>query len=166
MTGVVGVSCARHGCFVPNGLVDLFKGEQQKNVDWAFLKSLKTTNVDVDQGVILIYDIACQYFVHLQDRIGHLLPPGLVIDRGIGAFHVHGHKDQCFHRFATSFIPHAGVVAGEMESQWATMNTISPVVRTATIAHRAEVLDDHATDWNYKKMLGLRAYLLFSFTHV
>ena len=28
-------------------------------------------------------------------------------------------------------------------------------VRTATLAHRAEMLDDHATDSNHKKMLGM-----------
>ena len=60
ITGIVGIACARHGCFTPNSIVDLFRGEQQKNVDWAFLESIRTTNVDPDQGVMLIYDIACQ----------------------------------------------------------------------------------------------------------
>ena len=160
ITGIVGIACARHSCFAPNGLVDLFKGEQQKNVDWAFLRAIITTEVDDDQGAALLYDIVCQYFEHLKDRIGHLLPPGLVLDRGIGSFHVHGHREQCFYHFATSFIPHLGVVAREMESQWSVLNTISPAVRTATIAHRAEVLDDHASDWNYKKMLGLGTFSL------
>jgi diaminopimelate decarboxylase len=27
-TGVVGCACARHGCFVPNSMVDLQKGER------------------------------------------------------------------------------------------------------------------------------------------
>ena len=67
-TGKVGIACARHGCYAPNSLVDLFKGEQQKNVDFAFLQALRTTGVDPDQGVMMIYDIACQYFVHLHDR--------------------------------------------------------------------------------------------------
>ena len=80
MTGIVSIACARHGCFAPNGLVDLFKGEQPKNVDWAFLKSLYMTRVDPDQGAILIYNIACQYFEYLKDRISHLLPLGLIVD--------------------------------------------------------------------------------------
>jgi len=49
VTGVVAIACARHGCFAPNGLVDLFKGEQQKNVDWAFIKALRTTSIDSEQ---------------------------------------------------------------------------------------------------------------------
>jgi len=28
ITGVAAICCARHGCFVPNALVDLLKGEQ------------------------------------------------------------------------------------------------------------------------------------------
>ena len=132
------------------------RGEQQKNVDWAFLESIRTTNIHEDQGVLLIYDIACQYFIHLQDRIGHLLPDNLEIDRAIGLFHVHDHKEECFYRFASSFIPGAGIVAGEiLESLWAGLNRISPATRTATLAHRAEVIDDHASDSNHKKALGM-----------
>ena len=160
VTGVVGIACARHGCFAPNGLVDLFKGEQQKNVDGAFLNALNTTNIDEEQGILLIYDIACQYFVHFQDRIGHLLPQGLQIDAGIGSFHVHGHKNECFFRYGTSFIPFSGITAGEiLESLWANMNTISPAARTATLAHRSEILDDHASDSNHKKAVGLCKYI-------
>jgi len=136
--------------------VDLFKGEQQKNVDFAFLKALTSTGVAPEQGVLLIYDIACQYIVHLQERIGQHLPFGLDIDAAIGLFHVHAHKDQCFFQYATSFIPGAGIVAGEiLESLWSTLNSISPTARTATLAHRAEMLDDHATDSNHKKTLGM-----------
>lgn len=160
LTGVVAIACARHGCFAPNSVANLFRGEQQKNVDWAFLQALKTTHVDVSQGAMIIYDIACQYIVHLQARIGHLLPEGLTIDSAIGLFHVHGHKDICFFRYATSFIPGAGVVAGEiLESLWAVLNAVTPAMRTATLAHRAEIMDDHMTDSNHKKCLGMATAL-------
>ena len=154
------IACARHGCYAPNALVDLFRGEQQKNVDFAFLQALKTTRVDPQQGVMLIYDIVCQYIVHLRERIGEHLPDDLVIDQAIGLFHVHGHKDECFFRYAPSFIPGSGIVAGEiLESLWSSLNSISPAVRTATLPHRAEMLDDHASDSNHKKMLSMTATL-------
>ena len=138
----------------------MYKGEQQKNVDFAFLQAYRTTNVDPAQGVMIIYDIACQYMVHLYDRIGDRLPDNLEIDSAIGLFHVHAHKDECFFRYATSFIPGAAVTAGEiLESMWSTLNSISPTVRTATLAHRAEVLDDHCCDANHKKALGMSHYL-------
>jgi Kyakuja-Dileera-Zisupton transposase len=163
-TGVAAIACARHGCYVPNALVDLFRGEQQKNVDFAFLQALKTTRVDPQQGVMLIYDIVCQYIIHLRERIGAHLPAGLTIDQGIGLLHVHGHKDECFFRYAPSFIPGSGIVAGEiLESLWASLNSISPTVRTATLPHRAEMLDDHATDSNHKKMLGMTVTLCSKF---
>jgi hypothetical protein len=156
ITGVVGIACARHGCYAPNSLVDLFKGEQQKNVDFAFLNAIRLTNVAPEQGTLLAYDIACQYYVHFHDRIGHHIPSGLQVEAAIGLFHVHAHKDECFFRYATSFIPGAGVVAGEiLESLWSSLNSISPTARTATLAHRAEMLDDHATDSNHKKLLGI-----------
>ncbi|KAF8815454.1 hypothetical protein BYT27DRAFT_7008034, partial [Phlegmacium glaucopus] len=42
-----------------------------------------------------------------------------------------------------------------LESLWSTLNSISPTARTATLAHWAEMLDDHAADSNHKKMLGM-----------
>lgn len=156
VTGIVAIACARHGCFAPNSIADLYKGEQQKNVDWVLLQALKMTNMDPTQGAMLIYDIACQYFVHLQDRIGHLMPGQLKLDRAIGMFHVHGHKEECLFRYATSFIPGTGVTVGEiLEMLWANLNTITPTVRTATLANRAETIDDHANDSNLKKMLNI-----------
>lgn len=141
---------------MPNALADLFKGEQQKNVDFALLKALQVLRIDPDQGILFIYDIVCQYIIYLLERIGHLLPPGLNIDQAIDLFHVHGHKDECFFRYVTTFIPGAAVVAGQIiESLWSNLNSISPTVRTATLPHRAEMLDDHACDSNHKKMLAM-----------
>jgi len=54
------------------------------------------------------------------------------------------------------FYPGAGVVAGEiLESLWAVLNTVTPAMRTATLAHRAEIMDNHMTDSNHKKCLGM-----------
>jgi hypothetical protein len=156
VTGIVACACARHGCFAPNSIVDLFRGEQQKNVDWSLLETIRSTNVHPNQGLTLHYDVACQYWVYLNDRIGHLLPSELEIDRAIGLFHVHAHKEECFYRFASSFIPGSGIVAGEiLESLWSRLNQIATATRTATLAHRAEVIDDHASDSNHKKSLGM-----------
>jgi Kyakuja-Dileera-Zisupton transposase len=165
VTGIVAIACARHGCFTPNGVANLFRGEQQKNVDWALVKACQTTTVDSRQGLLLIYDIACQYIIHLKERIGHLLPADLDVDSAIGLFHVHGHKDICFFRYATTFIPGAAVVAGEiLESLWAVLNAVTPAMRTATLAHRAEIMDDHMTDSNHKKALGLTTWLCQRYT--
>jgi hypothetical protein len=61
-----------------------------------------------------------------------------------------------FFQFAPTFIPGTGIVAGEiLESLWSTLNSISPMARTATLANRAETLDDHASDSNHKKTIGM-----------
>lgn len=50
----------------------------------------------------------------------------------------------------------AAICAGQiLESLWSNLNTISPTVRTATLPHRAEMLDDHCCDSNHKKMLAM-----------
>ncbi|KAF8222699.1 hypothetical protein L208DRAFT_1320892, partial [Tricholoma matsutake] len=69
-TGCTAIACAWHGCYVPNALLDLFHGKQQKNIDFAFLQALKITRVDPQQGVMLIYDIVCQYIIYLRECIG------------------------------------------------------------------------------------------------
>ena len=156
VTGIVAVACTRHGCFAPNSVANLSRGEGQKHVDWALLRAISTTNVHPDQGILFIYDIVCQYIIFLRDRIGHLLHPDLIIDSAIGLFHVHGHQDTCFFRYATSFIPGAAIVAGEiLESLWSVLNAVTPAMRTATLAHRAKIMDDHMTDSNHKKCLAM-----------
>ena len=75
---------------------------------------VQTTRVHLKQGVTFYYDIACQYWQFLMEQISHLLPSDLEFDRVIGLFHVHAHKEECFYRFALSFILKAGVVAGEI----------------------------------------------------
>ncbi|KAF9541839.1 hypothetical protein CPC08DRAFT_650444, partial [Agrocybe pediades] len=160
ITGKAAIACSRHGCYCPAALVDLFQGEQQKNIDYALLQAIQSTGLTPEQGLVFIYDIACQYTVHLIERIGDKLPPDLQIQTAIGMFHVHGHKDECFFRFAPSFICGAAITSGEiLESLWSTLNSISGSLRTATLPHREEVLDDHACDSNHKKALGMAAYL-------
>ena len=156
ITGIVALACARHGCYVPNTFADMYLGEQQKYMDFILLRLIKILGLDPDQGLFFVYDIVCQYIINIQKRIGKYLPEGLKIEQAIDLFHVHCHKDECFFRYATTFIPGAAVVAGQiLESLWSTLNTISPKVRTASLPHRAETLDDHACDSNNKKMLAM-----------
>jgi hypothetical protein len=76
--------------------MDLFHGEQQKNIDFVLLQALKTTRVTPEQGVMLIYDIVFQYIIYLWHCIGTHLLTGLTIDQAIGLLIVHGHKDKFF----------------------------------------------------------------------
>jgi hypothetical protein len=152
----VALACARHGCYVPNTFADMYFGEQQKYIDFILLRLIEILGLDPEQGLFFIYDIVCQYIINIRKRIGKDLPEGLTIEQAIDLFHVHCHKDECFFRYATTFIPGAAVVAAQiLESLWSTLNTISPKLRTASLPHRAETLDDHACDSNNKKMLAM-----------
>ncbi|KAF9492747.1 hypothetical protein BDN71DRAFT_1591473 [Pleurotus eryngii] len=156
INGIVAIACPRHGCFTPGGVADLYRGEQQKNVDWVLLQSLKYSNMDPEQGLLFFYDIACQYSVHFQRRISHRLPVGLDTDFAIGQFHVHGHKENCLFRFSSMFMPQSGVIIGKiLELLWANLNAVTPTMRTAMLAHRAEMLDNHICDSNHKKALNI-----------
>jgi len=92
----------------------MYLGEQQKYIDFIILMLIKFLRLDPDQGLFFIYDIVCQYIINIQKRIGKDLPEGLIIEQAIDLFHVHCHKDKCFFRYATTFIPGAAVVAGQM----------------------------------------------------
>lgn len=91
----------------------------------------------------------------------HISLPPIEFEKAIGMFHVHGHKDTCFFRFASNFMKGAGMVDGEiLETLWSTLNSISPSMRTATLAHRSEVLDDHMNDSNWKKTVSIGEWVL------
>ncbi len=50
----------------------------------------------------------------------------------------------------------SGIVDGEiLESLWSLLNRISRSCRGMTTAHRAEVIDDHMGDSNWKKTINM-----------
>jgi hypothetical protein len=128
-------------------------------VDYSFCEACQTINFIGLYKLMLIYDIMCQYWKRLALRIGrneYLTLPQMELEKAIGLFHVHGHKPACLFRYASTFIPGAAMVDGEiLETNWSILNRISKSLRTATLAHRAEVLDDHMNDHNWKKLVGI-----------
>jgi hypothetical protein len=129
-------------------------------MDWSLCQALATTNIEELQDVLHIYDISCQYCRYLLDRIDFNpalnVPPNVKLIHAIGLFHVHGHKSECLYRWATSYVPGAGIVDGEiLETLWSVLNKISASTRTASLAHRTEILDDHMADNNFKKITNI-----------
>ncbi len=165
--GLGAIACARHGCFCPSSVVDFPKGEKQMHMDYALSEAAKTTNMTHIQKLALIYDIMCEYGVHLDTRflehIGLTLPDGIEIIKAIGLFHVHGHIDQCLHRYATTYIPDLGMIDGEiLETLWSVINQTARSTRGATTAHRTEILDDHMGDSNWKKTINMGGFRFIS----
>lgn len=127
-------------------------------MDYSLCEALRNSNFGNIKKIIHLYDINCQYHIHLQDRIeaGVYLDiaPHHEIVHGIGLMHIGGHIPTCFARYSPSFIRDAGRVDGEiLESLWSVLNEVSPSTQNASHAARREMLDDHMNDSNWKKML-------------
>jgi predicted DCC family thiol-disulfide oxidoreductase YuxK len=130
------------------------------NIDWGLCECAKTSNLNGIKDVLVIYDVMCQYCRNLMQRVSEStklsLPDTIRIISAIGLFHVHGHQESCLYQFATTYIPGVGWVDGEvLETLWATLNEVSRSTRTATLAHRSEILDDHMGDSNWKKNINM-----------
>ena len=129
-------------------------------MDYCGCESLKYNTHGLSHAV-LYYDIMCQYWVNMKRCFtGYLflsLLAGLTnISGAIGLFHVHGHKDKCFARYASTFIHGVGIVDGEIiKTLWEPLNHIAPSTWKATPEHRREIIDDHMNDSNWKKMLWM-----------
>ncbi|KIK39195.1 hypothetical protein CY34DRAFT_25361 [Suillus luteus UH-Slu-Lm8-n1] len=162
-TGIGGCACAWYGCFVPHSMVDFQKGERQINMDYALSQALNY-KTDRISHAITFNDINCQYNKYLKDRIASSMylsiPIGMDIIHGIGLWHVHGHQDSCFVRYASNFIHGTGRIDGEiMETLWAPLNIISPSARGMETPYRKEVLDYQMNDCNFMKMIHITKFL-------
>ena len=137
-------------------------------MDYALNEALKHTTNEDTPGVILAYDINCQYSINLRRRLakGPFLdiPEDLPILAAIGLFHVHGHQEKCYARYAPTFVRGMGKGDGEiLETNWSVLNGISSMTQTMTLAHRSEVMDAHIGDNNWKKMINMGESTCISF---
>ncbi|KAG1792281.1 uncharacterized protein HD556DRAFT_1309358 [Suillus plorans] len=166
-TGIGGCACARHGCFVPHAMVDFQKGERQIHMDYALCEALKH-NANGIRRALTFYDINCQYHKYLRDRVSESpfleLDQALEIMLGIGLWHVYGHQDSCYVRYASNFITGAARIDGEiMETLWVPLNIISPLVRGMGTPHRKECLDYQMNNCNFMKMIRMSKALCRKF---
>ena len=128
-------------------------------MDYSLCKALSYNMSEIPIALVM-YDIMCQYGIHLQDCVGRSpelsIPSSLQLRTGIGLFHIHGHQDSCLPRYSPSYIPGARQVDGEIiETLWAPLNDISRSLRGMTLFHRQEVLDAHINHSNWKKMVRI-----------
>jgi len=120
---------------------------------------MKLENLKGILRVLLIYDIMCQWAKWFLERVEEseylALQEGLVILKAIGDFHVKGHVRACTPEYGLTFTEGIGIIDGEiMETLWSVLNESSRSTRGATLAHRAEILDDHMNHSNWKKLVG------------
>ncbi|KAG1901338.1 uncharacterized protein F5891DRAFT_1187617 [Suillus fuscotomentosus] len=88
------------------------------------------------------------------------MAPQLTIIPRIGLWHVHGHQDSCYVRYASNFIEGIGRIDGEiMETLWAWLNLISPAAWGMSSPHQKECRDYQMNDSNFCKMIRMKRTL-------
>ncbi|KAG1735762.1 hypothetical protein EDB19DRAFT_1896184 [Suillus lakei] len=75
-------------------------------------------NASSIRHALTFYDVNCQYHKYLRDRVSDSpfleLDQALEIMPGIGLWHVHGHQDSCYVRYASNFITGAARIDGKI----------------------------------------------------
>ncbi|KAN0074433.1 hypothetical protein V8E55_011845 [Tylopilus felleus] len=133
-TRIGATACARHGCFVPHSIVDVQKGERQVNMDYSLAQALGY-NMQGISNVVTFYDVNCSYIKKLRAQVANNayieIRPEVMIVPGIGIWHVHSHRPECYARYAPLFISGVGWVDSE------------------------ELLDFQMNDSNFMKMIRM-----------
>ncbi|KAJ7627260.1 hypothetical protein FB45DRAFT_979679 [Roridomyces roridus] len=159
-TGVVMGVCARHEFVQPNGVGDLQKGERFANTDWVFASILR--HLDPCIRKIVLYDIVCQWAVHVIERLKEL-PPLMRLSMLLQLFrfvipkmHIRGHTVNCQVRYSLNYVPGSGQTDGEgIERPWANIGGIATSTRVSGPGARHDALDCHWSFWNWLKTVGL-----------
>lgn len=127
-------------------------------MDYLFFSSLKDINV---VELVVSYDIACQWSVHLWDRMNQY-PTTLHINSNdqaeyvflVPKFHLPAHVGECQTKFSFNFNIRVARTDGEApERGWAHIDPLAPSTREMGPGSRRDTLDDHAGDRNWKKTI-------------
>ncbi|KAF7305332.1 CxC2 domain-containing protein [Mycena chlorophos] len=163
-TGVGMGVCVRHELVKANGVGDLQKGERYANMDYIFASILRHMHPLL--RIILSYDIACQWWKELRERL-LLLPPlvrlKLVLDFirfVIPKMHIRGHTLDCRNKYSLNYVPGSGQTDAEgIERAWAAAGGMAASTKLMGPGSRSDTLDDFWSFWNWMKVLGLAALL-------
>ncbi|KAF8144371.1 hypothetical protein K438DRAFT_1435719, partial [Mycena galopus ATCC 62051] len=158
ITGVVAVQCARHGFYMPQGMVDLSLGEGYGYTDYALVYAL--AEAKLVRWIRVGYDIWCQYGVRLLARIGRWFPEMLDIisniSGAINKLHILSHKELCQIIYNLNWLLFVGLVSMEMiETGWAEHNLTAGSTREMNDGHRHDVIDGTSDHWNWEKTIKL-----------
>ncbi|KAG1854885.1 hypothetical protein F4604DRAFT_1685896 [Suillus subluteus] len=149
--------------WLSDGLGFMVGKDRQMNMDYALCEAARH-NMEGISRAVTFYDINCQYNKYFRtwvdaSRFLEMMQDLTIIPR-IGLWHVHGHQDSCYVRYASNFIEGIGRIDGKiMETLWARLNLISPAARGMSSPHRQECLDYQMNDSNFCKMICMKRTL-------
>lgn len=133
---------------------------RQVNMDYSLAHALGH-NMDGITDVITFYDINCSYMKKLRGcMVKNDYITELNIIPRIGIWHVHGHRPECYARYALLFILGIGWVDGKvLETLWSLLNIVSGSTRGMTSSHCQELLDFQMNDSNFMKMIRMSEFI-------
>ncbi|TBU36730.1 hypothetical protein BD309DRAFT_1068674 [Dichomitus squalens] len=122
VSGIVGISCARHMFVLPCATVDIIGGKRFAYPDYCMCAGLHPWKRLPRHH--REYDIDCQYTVHIRDCLIDILKryPNLSTIQdahfpwtlvGIGKFHVSAHQESCRSKYSYYYIPGSGMTDRE-----------------------------------------------------
>ncbi|KAF7308831.1 CxC2 domain-containing protein [Mycena kentingensis (nom. inval.)] len=163
-TGVGAGICARHEFVQPNGVGDLQRGERYGNMDYVLASLLRHIHERLRK--VLSYDIACQWWKELKERL-EKLPPlvrlRLILSLTrfvVPKMHILAHIVICRLLFDLRFVPGSGQTDGEgIERLWASIAGLAASSKLSGHGARADLLDDHWSFWNWCKLITLATLL-------
>ncbi|KAJ7052811.1 hypothetical protein C8F01DRAFT_952234, partial [Mycena amicta] len=159
VSGVGGCVCGRHGVVRARGMGDLQKGERYANMDYILLHAIGDARVKL---LLLSYDIACQWKLHLLECIQRFADdagiPDLAkfkIQFGLPVWHAAAHKINCQASMSLSHAAGVGRTDGEgIERTWATLNPISFATKEMGEGNRLDSIDDKVDHIGFEKNVG------------
>ncbi|EKM51329.1 uncharacterized protein PHACADRAFT_165908 [Phanerochaete carnosa HHB-10118-sp] len=159
-TGVGMAIDGRYGFILPTGVGDLQKGERYCNMDYIVASVL--SHYKDFPPLLLSYDIACQWSVHLYERLGQL-PARMKIDLpegdlryAIPKYHFNAHKVQSHTQYSLNYMRGAGCTNGEeIERLWARHNQTSSSTREMGPRSREDTLENHLNYVNIRKYVDI-----------
>ncbi|KAJ7021079.1 hypothetical protein C8F04DRAFT_1274148 [Mycena alexandri] len=157
VTGIGGVTCARHNMWRPNGLGDLQAGERSCNMDFLFFSAVLNFAL---LWLILSYDIACQYSKNIWTRMPalpakyHLKIDRLNIRWMVPNFHLPPHKTGCHSPFSFHWLWGAGCTHGEtVEQNWEFLNGAAASTKLMGLGARCTSLEGLFGFHNWRRLV-------------
>ncbi|KAF9554700.1 hypothetical protein CPC08DRAFT_766536 [Agrocybe pediades] len=111
-TGVGAVVCGRSEMVMPSGVGNLQKGERYANMDYIFASVLRYIMMPL---VVISYDIACQWFTNLYNRMNEHWPNNLKIPEltkltpAIPKLHEPAHQAKNHEMYSLNYLPGVGM---------------------------------------------------------
>jgi hypothetical protein len=148
-SGIATVECSRHNAKRPLAICDMKGGERYVLILIKLALALTSSRYCYMDYITILsvqfcflklflisYDIVCQWFIHLFERIlqidpsSPLLQPGIEIRFLVPKFHLPAHIPTCQNRFAFMLTPGAGLGDGEApERGWGELNPLATSTR-------------------------------------